>query len=1382
MKGSGTADLNSAQEELLALLLEEQGVAATPAPRITPRAAGDDAPLSFAQRRLWFLEQWHPDSALYNVFDAWKLHGALDVAALQRALSEVMRRHETLRSTFENVDGEPRQVIHPPREITLPVIDLSHAPENTRAAEIERRAAQEASRPFDLARGPLLRATLLRAGAQEHVLLLNVHHIVFDLWSRDILKREMAALYDAYRRGVAAPLADPPIQYADFACWQRRRLQEGVRERQLAYWKNKLRGELSMLELPADHPRPAMQTFRGGVYTRRLPAALGKALAALSQRHGATLFMTVLAAFKVLLHRYTSQDDIIVGSPISNRLSLEVEGLIGFFLNTLVLRTDLSGDPSFSEALQRVRETALEAYDHQELPFEELVEAMQPGRNLGHTPLFQVAFVLQSNTRQTVQFPGLTLTPLNVNNQTAKFDLTLFVAEEAGSELTVTFEYNTDLFETATIARLCDHFSVLLDDLSAHPGKRLSELALLTEEERQALLHDGNATATPYPRDATLAQLFEQQAAATPDHVALVHEHAQLTYAELNQRANALAHHLQAHGAGPEVRIGLCLERSLDLLVGLVAILKAGAAYVPLDPAYPAERQRFILQDAGITLLLTQAHLRARLPDSVVPTLCLDSDWPSLQQHYPDHNPVSQASADSLAYILYTSGSTGQPKGVLVPQRGVVRLVKNTDYVHICPTDVFLQAAPLTFDASTFEIWGALLNGARLVLLPDQTPSLELLGETLRRHQVSILWLTAGLFHLMVDERLDALKPVRQLLAGGDVLSVPHAQKVLQHLPDCQLINGYGPTENTTFTCCYRIPRDQPLTGGVPIGRPIANTHVYLLDRCLHPVPLGVPGELYIGGDGLARGYLNQPDLTAEKFIPHPYAPGQRLYKTGDLARYRPDGVIEFLGRRDRQVKIRGFRIELGEIEAVLAQHPAVRESVVVARHEPSGDKHLAAYVVPRAGAACDTEALRAYLQSKLPAYMLPQYLLPLAALPLTPNGKVDKHALPGSEETGQRSTYMAARDDLELQLTRIWEKVLGVRNIGVRDDFFERGGHSLLAVRLVAHIKKTFGKNLPVADLFKAPTVEQLAMLLRQEGCAPAWSPLVAIQPAGAQPIFFGITGAGGNLFGMRQLARHLGADQPFYGLQPPGLDGKQTPLTRVEDMAENYLKAIRSLQPEGPYYLGGACFGAWIAFELARKLHAQGQQVALLALIDSPSPCVQGNSAPAPHSSKLREHWDNLNLLDGKGKALYLAEKVGKKLRLSSKRGIYKLFRALGLTIPEAVRTQYVFDADVRAQKVYRTGPYPGRITLFWASQSITRRRHARYQREWERLAARGVESYSLDCDHITIFREPQVRTLAKHLSDCISTARAQAEKEAKETAAVHDDDFSPPISLAG
>jgi amino acid adenylation domain-containing protein len=1052
------------------------------APPITPASREQLIPLSFAQQRLWFIDQLEPGNTVYNVPVAVSLKGSVNVTAFQQSLDELIRRHESLRTRFATVNGQPVQVIEAGAAINLSVLDYSELNEDEQQQQVRQHTAHETATAFDLSHGPLLRAKLLRLSADEHVLLMTMHHIVSDGWSMGILIREVAALYEAFSRGEASPLPELAIQYADFAVWQREWLEGEVLEKQLGYWREQLGGAPPVLELPTDKGRPAVQSFKGAVHGFELGEELRRGLEALSRREGATLFMTLLAAFQSLLHRYTNQDDIVVGADVANRNRAETEGLIGFFVNMLVLRTDLSGDPSFRELIGRVRETALGAYAHQDVPFEKLVEELQPERDMSRSPLFQVVFVLQNAPMPNLELPGLTLSPVDVDSSTTHFDITLTM-EETEHGLSAWIEYNTDLFEETTIRRMQQHLETLLRAVIVNPEQRVSQIPLLGVTERRQLLHDYNQTATDFPRHSSIHQLFEQHASDTPDAVALIFNEQSLSYRELNERANQLAHHLRKLGVEVETPVAVCVERSIELIVGLLAILKAGGVYVPLDPAYPLERLSLMLDEVQPPVLLTQEHLADELPATWAHVLSLDTDWEMIEQE-STANVDLRSDSRQLAYIIYTSGSTGRPKGVGVSHRNVVRLVRNTTYAEFSSTETFLQLAPISFDASTFEVWGSLLNGARLVVMPPEQPSLEELADVIRRSGVTTLWLTAGLFHQIVDTHLSALSGLHQLLAGGDVLSVRHVERVLRALPQVRLINGYGPTETTTFACCHVMGAGA--AGGaaevgatVAIGRPIANTEVYVLSEDLQPLPVGVAGEFYIGGEGLARGYLNRPELTAERFIPNPFSTelGARLYRTGDVVRYLSDGNIEFLGRQDTQVKVRGYRIELGEIEAVLLAHASVREAVVVAREEAAGDKRLVGYLVSEEESITGNE-LRSYLKERIPEYMIPAVFVMLEAMPLTANGKVDRRALPAPEASRAEleSDFVAARTPVEEMVAGMWSEVLGVERVGVHDNFFELGGHSLLATQVVTRVRETFEVELPLRLLFESPTIGELA------------------------------------------------------------------------------------------------------------------------------------------------------------------------------------------------------------------------------------------------------------------------------------------------------------------
>jgi amino acid adenylation domain-containing protein len=1365
------AGLSPAKRALVELtLLKKRAAAGEPKQIITRRAAGTIVPLSFYQQGLWVLSQLLPDTSLYHVPKGLRLTGELNVPALNRALNDLMRRHESLRTSFAVNDGVPAQVVAEEVTLDLPLVDLCHVAAAEREATVHRMLAADARRPFDLANGPLIRASLFRLQKTEHILLVTLHHIITDGWSMGIFERELSALYQAFAKDQPSPLPELVVQYPDYALWHRKWFAEEAYASQLAYWKDVFKTQPPVLELPTDHPRSATQAhavFRGVKRRLSLSSELTKKLKALCQKEESTLFMLLLAAYQTLLHRYTGEDDIVVGSPIAGRCLAETEQLIGLFINALALRVDLSSNPTFSELIRRVKEVALGAYAHQDLPFETLVKEVQPGRSLAHNPLFQVMFVLQSDPTTVRQVGDLRLSHVQVENIAANFDLTLDVVERDG-QLECMFECNADLFDEDRITRLLSHFHVLLEAIAANPQQRLSELPLLGETERRQVLLEWTDTARPYPANNSVQELFEDQVALAPAAVALNFGDLQLSYRELNERANQLAHYLTAQGLTPEARIGVCLERSPELIVSLLAILKAGGAYVPLDSSYPAARLAFMMEDAEVGTLITQKSLRDHFTNSTTQIICLDElDL----ENEPLENPTCGVNGNSLAYVMYTSGSTGKPKGVAVTHRNIVRLVKNTNYATLTSDEVFLQFAPISFDASTFEIWGSLLNGARLALMPGGAASLDELGVALKKYQVTTLWLTAGLFHLMVDTHLDDLKGLRQLLAGGDVLSVPHVKRVLQELPACRLINGYGPTENTTFTCCFPVT-EAAVNGSVPIGRAISNTSVYVLDRHRNPVPIGIPGELYVGGDGLARGYLNQPALTAEKFIRDPLGKRETLYRTGDLVRYRRDGELEFLGRIDGQVKVRGYRIELSEIETVLGEHEAVREAVVITRKD-EGDKHLVAFVVTCHDTSVTSEELRSFLAQRLPAHMVPSTITTLPELPLSANGKVDKAALAAVKpNTGERQVIASSEssalpsDQLEHKLLKIWERVLGVGTIDIDDDFFEMGGHSLLAVRLFAQIEKSFGRNLPLATLFQAPTVRQLANLMREAGWSALWSSLVPLQHGGNRRPFFCIHAAGGNVLEYHDLARLLGSDQPFYGLQAQGLDGNKPTHTTIVEMAAHYLKEIRDVQPEGPYLLGGRSSGGTIAFEMACQLMAAGEDVALLALLDA-YPAGYFKLLPGSGSfsqrvqrvfRKAQTHRQNLQQLSGLQKLEYVSGKLRfapAKARHKLYRRAYKFYRRIGRPLPPVLRN--IEELNFAAVKDYVPQVYPGRATIFLASDDLT----AAYDVEegWQGLAAGGLEKIRVPGNHLDIIKEPHVGVLAKELRACLDRVQNQA-----------------------
>lgn len=1159
------------------------------------------APMSFGQERLWFVDGIVRDAALYNVRKALRLQGAVDVAALQESIDALVRRHEILRTSFSLVDDRPMQIVEPALHVPLTSIDLSALSASERETQLECVVREEGAQCFTLGAVPLLRATLVRLAPHDHVLVLTLHHIITDEWSGDIFNRELSIAYAAYCAGREPAFDELPIQYADYAVWQRQWLQGDVLERQLGFWRQRLAGAPPRTELPVDRARTAtLHASQAGSESLVLPRALSDALQELGRRHGVTPFMLMLAAFRVLLFRYTGQSDLVVGSPIANRPRRELQGLIGFFVNTLLLRANVRAEDRFSDVLRNERETVLAAFERQDLPFEKLVAELAPDRSTGGTPLVNVLFVMRHKGEPVRELGNLQLGPVKLGGVKAKFDLTLNVASSPG-ELSCTLVYDAELFDAVRVQRMLAHFQTLLQSIVAAPERPVTELALLSASERETILVGWNDTATDYGSRGTIHGAFAAQVRRTPEAVAVAHDDARLSYRELGERADGLARDLRAHGVRRGDFVAICVERSIDMVVAALAVLKAGGAYVPLDCEYPQDRLAYMLADCGARVVLTQRRLTARLRAPGTLAAFIEVDAPR-SAHAEVATLEGGGSADDVAYVIYTSGSTGRPKGVLVPHRAVKRLVTNTNYIRIESGDVFGQVSSFSFDAITFELWGALLHGARLeIIARNVTLSPQLFARALHDKRVSVMFLTAALFRQVASEIPSAFKGLRYLLAGGEALDPATVAAVLEHGPPEHLLNGYGPTEATTFACTYEITGPRAL--GIPIGRPIANTEAYVLDDARKPVPVGVAGQLYLGGPGLAHGYLNDPEQTARKFVAHPFrGPGAGLYATGDTVRYLADGNIEFIGRRDNQVKIRGFRVETGEIETALRDLPEMRDALVVVREDAAGDKRLVAYVVDGARPGRSSDRLRALLAQTLPAYMLPSQFVPVPAMPLTPNGKLDVAALPAPAAGAAVVSGLEARlsNPLHYQLVEMWEKLLDVRPVGVRDDFFALGGHSLLAMRLMSEVERAFGKSISLAGLIADFTIENLARELVDGVGSAAAQPLVTLHSKGSAAPFFYMHGdfSGGGYY-TRKLARHLSPDQPFYILPPHGTNGRPMPPT-IEAMAADYIAIIKEAVPQGPYVLGGFCSGGLVAFEVARQLEASNEVVNDVILID--------------------------------------------------------------------------------------------------------------------------------------------------------------------------------------
>jgi len=1335
------------------------------------------APLSSNQRGLWFLQELAPTSAFYNVPFALPLEGTLDAAALARAFARLAERHEALRTVFPVVDGEPVQQVLPGVP-ELERLDLTAQPVERRASERAAALAAFARRPFDLARGPLLRALLVSEDATHATLGVCVHHIVFDGWSFDVFLAELGALYDAEVQGAVAQLPEAPGHRAH-AWRQQHALNAGRRASEADFWRRELAGAPLVLELPLDHARPALPSWRGAKVVRDLPAAKVARLLELARAEGATPYLVGLTLAEVLLARHAGVEDLVLGTPVAGRTRAEDERALGLYLNVVPIRAELGDAPSFRTLLARTRTRVLAAHAHQDFPFENLVEALAVERDPALTPVYQALFSLRRAARPMTA-GGVRFAPaLELDTGCAKTDLALTLEERPGDWL-LDLTYASDLFDAPTIERLGERFEVLLDAVLAEPERPVHELELATPDER-ALLARWRGRTPAYPRDEGLATLFEQAAARTPEALAVSLEGRTLTYAALDARANRLAHELLALGVTRGSRVGLCVDRSLELPVALLAILKAGGAYVPLDPSYPKERLELMLADAGVELLLVDEALVSELPASAARQVVLESL--GTLEHRPATSPGPRASGADLAYVMYTSGSTGRPKGVEIPQRAISRLVFGASYASFDASRVWLQLAPISFDASTLELWGALLHGARLALYPERVPTAEDLERVLRAEGVTSLWLTAALFNAVVDERPQALAGVRECLTGGEALSVAHVRRAHAVLPaSVQLINGYGPTENTTFTCCYRIPRELPAdTNSIPIGHPIENTSVHVVDRALRPVPIGVAGELVTGGDGLARGYRARPELDAERFVTLPG--GERVYRTGDRVRWLADGRLEFLGRNDDQVKIRGHRIEPGEIAVVLGTHPRVQKAFVAVHDVPASGKTLVAYFEARDGAPCSASELSSWLAERIPGYMIPSAFVHMEALPMNANGKVDRKRLP--EPVFETRSAAGPRNEMEGLLATLWQEVLKVERVGPDDDFFELGGHSLLAVRLVQAIKDAFGQELELASLVSAPTLAEQALLLHAGIGTQRSSAVVKLQPKGDETPVFCVCSLGGTVLNQRPLATRL-ADRPFYGLQALELDSKLGRPATIEDYATAYIAAMKKVQPRGPYVIGGHSFGGIVSFEIAQQLQKGGDEVEMLFILDSSLPNLDKGALdrlacifaflrglpylPAETLQQIQSDPEHLTRAL-KQKLRFVARKTGLAPKPAPGPRPLPAATPAPADDPGSMRVADVVEMTNwpennrkiaqrhwRAVQGYRPQRYPGRITLF----------RSRFQSPflglgsamgWDRVAMGGVEVVRVPGGHLSVLQPPNVDVLARRFLERLKRRRRAA-----------------------
>ena len=1148
-------------------------------------------PLSFQQEALWFLDQLDPGLSAYNLTMCNHIHGPLRVEELEKSVQLLVDRHEALRTSFQKVNDKISQVIHKKVEVEISHIELNDFD------QAHQKAQQLANIGFDLADKSMLRTTLIKYDNEKFLLLFVVHHIIFDGWSVGLFQKELTEIYNTISNNSTSSLPELEVQYADFAIWQRKWFNESAKDRQVQFWKETLGENAQPLELPTDKLRPARQSFQGDRVTVKFPGSLARSLRELSMKESSTMFMTIMSALNVLLFRYSGQSDISIGTPMANRQSKELEIAIGYFVNTVVIRTDLTGNPTFRELLKRTRRKVLDVFDNQDLPFDKLVEELKPDRGLSMNPLFQVMLALQPTSPFDNELAGVSSEPMSISTGTSKFDLS-FELKESKDGIAGFVEFSSDLFERSSAVRLVDNFEVLLQQIVSDPDQKIDNIPIHTPSEKQFLLEGINQTLKEYSQDLCLHNWFENQAATRPQDTAIVFQNDTISYEDLNHRSNQLAHYLISKGAQPDQLVGLCVDRGIDMVVGLLGILKAGAAYLPMDPMFPKDRLAYMLSDASAPLLVTSLELIDTFPQYSGEMILIDSQWSQIAQHEAE-NPLTSVNSSNLAYVIYTSGSTGKPKGVQLEHGSVVNFLTSMQQEPgMSTSDVLLSVTTLSFDIAVLEIFLPLVTGAQLILVDKQTTmdGRALLAE-ISKNNVTVMQATPATWRLMIEAGWRKT-PNLKILCGGEAMPRDLATQLLDKGES--LWNEYGPTETTIWSTLQKVENRE---GSITIGRPIANTQVYILDQQLQLVPRGAIGELYIGGDGLARGYLNRKELTNERFIKNPFSASgtSRIYKTGDNARILPNGEIECLGRIDFQVKIRGFRIELGEIETCLKTHPEVNDAVVSIQGADDSIPRLVGYVISRNDEIA-TSNIKQFLAKELPDYMIPGVYVHLSSFPLTPNGKIDRKSLPKPDGISVKSNdYVQATNEVESKLVEIWEKLLGVTRVGITDSFFDIGGHSLLAAHLFMDIEKEFKKSLPLATLFESPTIQHLARMIHSNDSI-SWSSLVPIQPKGTKTPLFLIHGAEGNILLYRELAEELSSyDQPVYALQSQGLNVESEFIPSIESMAEHYIDEMLQQFPNGPYIIGGYCLGGTIALEMARQLLARGKEIGPVIMLET-------------------------------------------------------------------------------------------------------------------------------------------------------------------------------------
>ncbi len=1298
-------------------------------------------PLSFAQERVWFMYQLDPRNPAYNMYNVVRLRGKLDIAILTQSFRTLIQRHQILRTRFVTENSHPVQQLVADIDFHIPVTELQSCPEPEEEGYIQVWIRSEIRSPFNLTQCPLIRVSLLKQNDDDHILVLTIHHIISDEWSNELLWREISVLYQAYSSDQSPTLPDLPVQYSDFTHWQKQRVSKQM-ETQFAYWREQLDVDLSLLQLPTDRIRPIQEALRGALKWVNFPDELYAKLKALNQAFGTTTFMTLLAAFQVLLYRYTRQTDILVGTPIANRNHPEIKNLIGLFLNTLVMRANFEDNPRFDDFAKQTRQTALDGYAHQDLPFEKLVDGLQPQRDTSYHPIFQVMFVHQKSAFEAIEIPGVTVSQMAVDIGVAKFDLTLFIEEHAQG-LRAGLEYNTDLFNSNTADRILGHFQTLLESIVENPQQRVANLQLMPTAERDMLMHQWNHTAIPTPQPPQIQQFFEQCAAQNPEAVATVDDVKQLTYRELDKRANQLARFVRKLGVGANTPVGLLLERSVDMIVAILGVLKAGGAYLPMDPASPPERLAFMLSDAQAPVLLTHKQLAGKIPDHSANEVCIDAEWDRIVRE-DNTAPDIDSAPENLAYVIYTSGTTGKPKGVPVSHRNLVHSTSARFEFYKKNVDRFLLLSSYSFDSSVAGIFWTLCQGGTLVLPPQGIEmDIPALVATIASHGISHVLTLPSLYAILL-EQADAkrLASLNTIIVAGEACRRGLVDLHYSRLPDRSLFNEYGPTECTVWSTAYKIPATFT-ADRVPIGRPIPNTQNYILDGHGQPMPIGVPGELCIGGAGVTLGYLNRPELTAEKFVEYTIADEApiRLYRTGDLARYLPNGLVEYLGRIDHQVKIRGYRIEPKEIEAILDGHPAVATSVVIPGKRKNDLQRLYAYIEYNSNLKIGRSALRRFLRTKLPDYMIPAHLIAIDKMPLNANGKIDRDALPPPDRhaVGSDQAYVAPRNQLEKTLSSIWAKRLHVDHVGITDNFFEIGGDSLLALRLIADMKNQTDIDISPADFFRHPSIETIVLQPKNEISIDAGSLIVPIQPKGSKvPVF---------LFGLpATIFSHFDDDQPIYRFRDY-YDELPFPYTRerIENIAHKYISDVTKAFPNGPYILCGYSAGGMIAFEMARQLLDDYQKSVFLFLIEPTVPTrtrLPGNSAASANAHRTYRY---THITSAVAKdplrgvwlvILKLVDKVRYETRICSYYLMSKLSRVFGYHFPLKWRRAYAGRLHRIITHRYTAQPYSGPVTMCQTQSHFEKF-------EWSKLFTGDYEYHIIreTNQHSDLFRDKKI-----------------------------------------